>query len=312
MQFDERRAALAEQMAACRLCGNRCRVDRSGAETSVCGAGPTAEISWCGLHRGEEPPISGERGCGNVFFHFCNLSCVYCQNWQISNANEVTPLRMGPAELADTMIRLQEEGAQTVGLVSPTSHLPTIVPALELAQARGLTAPVVYNTGGFDTVEALRLLEGLVSIYMPDMKYATDMAARVYSGVTGYVETNRAAVLEMLRQVGGLETDAAGVARRGLLVRHLVLPGGLSDTVEVLGWIARNLPRTVPVSLMGQYNPAYQVLSGLYPELGRKLTAEEYQFYRTVAEELGLEYLYVQDLSATDVWNPDFRRTEPF
>jgi putative pyruvate formate lyase activating enzyme len=308
----ERTNELHRQLHDCSLCGNRCHADRLSGEVSMCGAGPVAEVSHIVVHKGEEPPISGTRGCGNVFFHHCSLSCVYCQNWQISNADAVDPLRLTPEQLMAEMLRLQEAGVHTLGLVAPTSHLPTIVPALQAARTRGLSIPVVYNTSGYDTVEALRLLDGLVDIYLPDMKYGTNEVARVYSGVLDYVPVNQAAVLEMVRQVGGLVVGSDGIARRGVLIRHLVLPGGMADTVEVLTWIARHVPRDVPVSLMSQYKPAFQAAAGLFPELNRKLEPSEYAYYLAVAEELGVEQLFVQDLDSAELYNPDFSREQPF
>jgi len=305
-------AELNLHLKGCRLCGNRCGANRSVAEEPMCGALPDAEVSWLGVHHGEEPPISGTRGCGNIFFHHCTLACVYCQNWQISNADAVVPTRYDARQLAWEMLRIQESGVHTLGLVSPTSHLPTIIPALVLAKTQGLRIPVVYNSGGYETVAALRLLDGLIDVYLPDMKYANDGMARIYSGVTEYVSLNRSAIREMYRQVGELVTDSNGIAQRGLVVRHLVLPGGISDTVDVLEWIAKNLSKTVHVSLMSQYKPAYHACTELFPELNRVITKDEYDFYVTVAEGLGLENLFIQEMESTEVFNPDFTTKRPF
>jgi putative pyruvate formate lyase activating enzyme len=171
---------------------------------------------------------------------------------------------------------------------------------------------VVYNSSGYDSLHALTLMEGLVDVYLPDMKYGGDETARIYSGVANYVATSRAAVMEMFRQVGELTIDAHGVARSGLIIRHLVLPGGMADTMEVLQWIARHLPRSVHVSLMGQYQPAYEVDAGLFPEIDRKLTQDEYDFYVQIAQGLGLENLFIQSLSASADLNPDFDHPCPF
>ena len=301
-----------EHLEECTLCGNRCGTDRQAGGISICGAGPRAEVSHVEIHHGEEPPISGTEGCGNIFFHNCSLSCVYCQNWQISIENEVEPRTYTASQLADEMLRLQETGVHTLGLVGPTSHIPTLVPALYRAKGMGLAIPVVYNSGGFDTVAALRLLDGLIDVYLPDMKYGTDEVAQVYSGVVDYVGTNRLAVEEMLRQVGPLSLDREGIARRGLLIRHLVLPGGMADTVDVLSWIARCMPREVPLSLMSQYAPKYQAAEGFFPEIERKLTQPEYDYYLAVAEELGITNIYSQDLESAAVYAPDFARERPF
>ena len=256
--------------------------------------------------------MSGTRGCGNIFFHGCCLNCVYCQNWQISCADAVVPRAMSVDGLAAEMLRLQDLGAHTLGLVSPTSHLATIVPALRKVRATGLRIPVVYNTGGYDSLWALSLLDGLVDVYLPDMKYASNEAGRVFSGVAAYVDTNRLAVLEMFRQVGGLDVDEEGVAHRGLAIRHLVLPRGVADTEEVLQWVSRNLPLSVPFALMGQYEPSYQAAAGLFPELECRVSAEEYAYYVSVALETGIDNLVVQELDSASCYNPDFGRIEPF
>lgn len=306
----ERLARLKQHAKSCRLCGNSCEVER-GAEASICGADTAAEIARIVVHQGEEPPISGSRGCGNFFFQHCGLACVFCQNWQISNSNEVEPQQISAQEMAAEMLRLQGAGVHAIGLVSAASHLPTVVPALMLAK-EGLKIPVVYNSGGYETVEALDLLEGLVDVYLPDMKYASSEAAKVYSGVTDYVAVNRAAVLEMYRQVGELDLDEEGLARSGMIIRHLPLPGGASDTVDVLQWIARNLPISIHLSLMSQYVPAYQAAEGLFPELERTLTPDEYEFYVDAARQLGFTNVYIQQLESSDYYNPDFTRDEPF
>ena len=306
----ERLARLQEHAKACNLCGNRCAV-RRGTEASICGAEAKAEVARIVVHHGEEPPVSGVRGCGNFFFQHCGLACVFCQNWQISNTTEVEPQEIDVREMAAEMLRLRAAGVHAIGLVSATSHLPTVIPALMLVRDE-LSIPVVYNSGGYETVEALELLEGLIDVYLPDMKYASSEAAKVYSGVTDYVSVNRAAVLEMFRQAGGLELDGEGLARHGMIIRHLPLPGGASDTVEVLEWIARALPKSVHVSLMSQYHPAYQAAAGLFPELNRTLTPEEYDFYVDAARQLGLTNVYVQQLDSTGSYNPDFSKDEPF
>jgi putative pyruvate formate lyase activating enzyme len=308
----ERLKVIKDQLGDCTLCGNQCGTDRLSGDVSMCGAGPTAEISHVEIHHGEEPPISGTKGCGNIFFHNCSLSCVYCQNWQISNASIVEGERYTVAQLADEMIRLQETGVDTLGLVAPTSHIPTLVPALYRAKGMGLYIPVVYNSSGYDTVAALRLLDGLVDVYLPDMKYGSDEVAQVYSGVVDYVNINRLAVTEMLRQVGPLVIGREGIARRGLMVRHLILPGGMADTVDVLSWMARKLPPDVPLSLMSQYAPKYQAAEGFFPEIERRLTQSEYEYYLVVADELGLKRIYAQDLDSAEVYAPDFTKEQPF
>lgn len=308
-----RREQLQELLGACSLCGNRCGVDRTDEEAAgACGAGVRAEVSYFGAHHGEEPPLSGTRGCGNIFFGHCNLSCVFCQNWQISQDQQVTTQVLNPVELADMMLRLQDESVHTLGLVTPTPHLPTLVPALESARARGLEIPVVYNTSAYETVEALRVLDGLVDIYLPDLKYGTDKAARVYSGIPDYVAVSRAAVQEMHEQVGDLDIGGDGIAVTGLLVRHLVLPGDRADTTVVLDWLARTFGAELHLSLMAQYNPSHLAAQDFFPELSTPLTTAQYQFALDFALGLGLENVYTQDEESRTTGNPDFCTRDPF
>ena len=308
----DRLKAASGILSACSLCGNRCGADRLAGDVTICEANQLAEVSHVVVHRGEEPPISGTRGCGNVFFQHCSLTCVFCQNWQISSLNEIQGNEYSPEGLAMEFLRLQEAGVHTLGLVGATSHLPTVVPALIKARLQGLNIPVVHNSGGYDTVEALKMLDGLVDIYLPDMKYGSDEMARVYSGITNYVAVNRAAVREMYRQVGDLVVDCEGIGQRGLIVRHLVLPKGLSDTVEVLQWLARDVSKSVAVSIMSQYNPAYQASTDMFPELNQRISKSDYQYYIAVAEELGFETIFTQDIDSAENYNPDFSLDVPF
>ena len=308
-----RREQLAKLASACNMCGNRCGVDRTDEEAAgACGAGVRAEVSYFGPHHGEEPPLSGTRGCGNIFFGHCNLSCVFCQNWQISQNQQVTTQVLNAVELADMMLRLQGDGVHTLGLVTPTPHLPTLVPALESAKARGLTIPVVYNTSAYETVEALHVLDGLVDIYLPDLKYGTDKAARVYSGIPDYVAVSHAAIQEMHEQVGDLDIGDDGIASAGVLVRHLVLPGDRADTTVVLDWLARTFTRDLHISLMSQYNPSHLAAQEFFPELSTPLSAAQYQFALDFAAGLGLENVYIQDEESRTTGNPDFCLRDPF
>ncbi len=222
------------------------------------------------VHRGEEPPLCGTEGSGNVFFSGCNLSCLFCQNYPISRLG--TGRDMSASSLAAAFLRLQGRSVHNVNLVSPTPWIPQILEALAEARERGFHLPVVYNSGGYDSLEALALLDGAIDIYLPDMKYATGRAAWRYSRAAGYVESNRLAVAEMMRQVGPLEVDGQGIARRGVLVRHLVLPGETSETEGVLDFLAAMDPAP-PLSLMFQYFPAFRAVG--HPLLGRPLWRDE-------------------------------------
>jgi putative pyruvate formate lyase activating enzyme len=240
-----------------------------------------------GPHHGEEDPLRGTRGSGTIFFSWCNLRCVYCQNWDISQRG--AGQEVGPEELAGMMLALQGLGCHNINLVSPSHVVAQIISAVEIAARNGLRLPLVYNTGGYDSPEALALLDGIIDIYMPDMKYGDSGIARRYSRVRNYVETNRAAVTEMHRQVGDLALDAQGIAQRGLLVRHLVLPGNLAGTGQVLAFIAREISPDTYLNLMDQYHPCYR--AGENPPLDRALRREEFEAALALAARHGLHRL---------------------
>jgi len=244
-------------------------------------------VSSFGPHHGEEAPLSGRRGSGTIFFSWCNLRCVFCQNWEISwkgHGEEVTA-----AALAEIMLRLQEQGCHNINFVSPSHAVAQIIEAVAIAAESGLNLPLVYNTGGYDSPEALALLDGVIDIYMPDMKYGGSDTARKYSKIRDYAAVNRAAVKEMHRQVGDLVLDPAGIARRGLLVRHLVLPGGLAATETVLAFLAEEISKDTYLNLMDQYRPCHKASD--YPELNRRPSAGELQEARKTARRFGLRRL---------------------
>jgi len=284
-----RRAGRArEHLRDCDLCARYCRVDRlAGIEGAVCHTGERARVASYGPHHGEEDLLRGSRGSGTIFFSWCNLRCVYCQNWDVSQ--RPAGREVEPAELAGMMLALQAQGCHNINLVSPSHVVAQIIAAVLDAAGRGLRLPLVYNTGGYDSLEALRLLEGIVDIYMPDMKYGDSALARRYSKVRDYVEVNRAAVKEMHRQVGDLVLDAQGVARRGLLVRHLVLPQGIAGTDAVLSFLAGEVSRDTYVNLMDQYRPCYR--ADEYPGLDRPLSSAEYHDALACAARHGLARL---------------------
>ena len=269
----------------CDLCARYCRVNRrESIEGAVCRTGARAVVASYGPHHGEEDPLRGRAGSGTIFFNWCNLRCVFCQNWDISQRGNGR--EMNPGELADVMLRLQSDGCHNINLVSPSHVVAQIIAAVNDAAERGLRLPLVYNTGGYDSQEALALLEGVVDIYMPDMKYGDSRLARKYSKVRNYVEANRAAVKEMHRQVGDLVLDGYGVAQRGLLVRHLVMPDAIAGTEQVLAFLATEISKNTYLNLMDQYRPCYRAEE--YPELGRAITGEERRKALAAAERLGL------------------------
>jgi putative pyruvate formate lyase activating enzyme len=237
-----------------------------------------------GPHHGEEDPLRGTSGSGTIFFAWCNLRCVYCQNWDISQKG--IGREVSPQELAGMMLELQGMGCHNINLVSPSHVVAQVIAAVAIAAEKGLRLPLVYNTGGYDSPEALRLLDGIVDIYMPDMKYADPENARRYSRARDYVSVNRAAVKEMHRQVGDLVLDESEIALRGLLVRHLVLPGDLAGTAEVASFLARQVSADTYVNLMDQYHPCYR--ADRYPPLDRLLSTEEYALALDEARRAGL------------------------
>jgi putative pyruvate formate lyase activating enzyme len=290
-----RRAQVArEMMRACSVCPRECGVDRLAGERGFCRQGAAPVVASWNRHLWEEPPISGTRGSGTIFFSGCVGRCLFCQNWPISQLGHGQ--EVSEARLAEMMLELQDQGAHNVNLVTATHFVPAVLAALDIAVRQGFRLPLVYNCGGYESLETLRLLDGVVDIYLPDAKYADDEAARRLSGFPDYVAVNRAALREMVRQVGdelagGLAVDDDGLARRGLIVRHLVLPGGLAGTAEVLRWIARELSPRVPVSLMAQYFPAYRALADQPedPALGRPITGDEYLAALEAFDAAGLE-----------------------
>jgi putative pyruvate formate lyase activating enzyme len=283
-ELENRVRAGRERLADCDICPWRCRVDRLAGVLGVCQTGARARISSSGLHRGEEAPISGSRGSGTIFFSCCNLTCVFCQNPDVSQAG--SGREISTEALAQIMLDLQARGAHNINLVSPSHVVPQILAALLEAAQNGLALPLVYNSGGYDAPETLALLDGVVDIYMPDMKYGDAETARRYSGVRDYPAVNRAAVQEMHRQVGTLQVDAAGTAVRGLLVRHLVLPESLAGSAAVLAFMAREVSPETHVNVMPQYWPAFKAQE--YPKLARRLHPDEYRRALTLARELGL------------------------
>ncbi len=276
----------------CRVCPRECGVDRlKNDKIGFCRSGLNPVVSSASAHHGEEPPLSGTKGSGTIFLANCNMKCVYCQNYPISQLGN--GVEKTSAELACQMLWLQEQGCHNCNLVTPTHFMPQILKAWGLARERGFILPLVYNTSGYDSVEALRLLDGIVDIYLPDMRYSDDRVAMLYSLAPHYVAVNRAAVREMFRQVGNLELDAHDIAKRGLIIRHLVLPGGLSGTEGVMKFLAEEISKDVHISLMSQYFPAYKASE--FKELSRRATTEEYEeAYRTM-EQYGLENGWVQE-----------------
>jgi putative pyruvate formate lyase activating enzyme len=282
----ERVASLLEQrLSPCRLCPHACGVLRLGGQRGRCRLAAEVLVASAGPHFGEERPLTGSSGSGTIFFGSCNLACLFCQNSEISQSRsgeEVTP-----QELAGIMLRLQRMGCHNINLVTPTHVVHGIVRALICAAKQGLSIPLVYNCGGYESVETLRLLDGIVDIYMPDIKYADSAEALRYSGAPNYWECVQEAVLEMHRQVGDLLCDSRGIAAQGLLIRHLVMPGGLAGTHRVLDFIANRVSTNSYVNVMDQYRPCFKALRT--PELSRPITRAEYREAVSYARRYGLD-----------------------
>ena len=286
-ELRQRVAEANANLAACNGCGWACGVNRFSGATGRCRMGMRAMISTYGPHLGEEDPLRGWRGSGTIFFTRCNLRCVYCQNHSISQAP--AGVEVTAPQLAAIMLELQAEGCHNINLVSPSHVVAQILSAVELAVQKGLSIPLVYNTGGYDSLESLRLLDGVIDIYMPDMKYGDDEAALRFSGAPHYTRTNQEAVKEMHRQVGDLYIGQDGLAQSGLLVRHLLLPGGVSGAEEVFRFLADEVSKNTYLNIMDQYQPVYN--APRYPEINRRINSGEYQHAVQLAHELGLNRL---------------------
>jgi putative pyruvate formate lyase activating enzyme len=281
----ERVRSAEDILKECTLCPRDCKADRTAGETGFCKTGNNPLIASWGPHFGEESPLVGRFGSGTIFFCYCNLGCVFCQNWSISRLGDGE--EMSFEELAKVMTDLQEMRCHNINLVTPTHQMPLVLRAIALAVDRGLTLPLVYNCGGYEPVKALQILDGIVDIYMPDIKYASPEAALKYSKVKDYPQVARRALKEMHRQVGDLVIDESGVARRGLLVRHLVLPGGVAGTKDLVRFIADEISPDTYINIMDQYHPCDNAFE--YPPLDRRTSKQEYEEAIQMALDAGLK-----------------------
>ena len=301
---------LTDQLTRCECCPRTCGVDRLKGETGFCRVSSGIQVSHAGLHFGEEPPISGTKGSGTIFFSGCNLRCVFCQNYQISQKFQQGDTRtLTEDDLVSEILRLQYEGAHNINFVSPSHMVFQMADAIQSAKEKGLVVPVVYNSNGYDSVDALRQIRGLVDIYLPDIKYLDNKLGKQFSLVDDYADIVPGVLREMLNQAGSLEMDNDGIAMRGLLVRHLVLPGHLDNSKRCLGFLA-DLSPDIHVSIMSQYSPQYK--AGAYPGINRTLTEKEYDEITDYALGLGLENAFIQELKSQDHYLPDFDQEPPF
>ncbi len=312
-ELQKRVEQLESRLASCNICPRNCGVNRLEGERGFCNSAYLPAVSSAIAHHGEEPVLSGTRGSGTIFFGNCNLRCVFCQNYQISQDPET---QIGNEieihSLAEKMIHLQDKlGCHNINLVSPTHYVPQIVRAVMEAVPMGLHLPLVYNTGSYDSLETIKILDGIISIYLPDLKYASDDNSSKYSKASDYVKHSRAAIKEMYRQVGDIVTDENGIARQGMIVRHLILPERLAGSENSLRWLANEISPSVTVSIMSQYYPT--VNARTVPQLGRSISIDEYREVVSLAEELGLENGWIQEMDSKEYYLPDFSNTDrPF
>ena len=280
-----------KELECCTICPHNCKINRTK-NPGRCKSTDKIKIALYSIHNFEEPCISGEKGSGTIFFSNCNMNCVFCQNYEISQLGRGKEITI--EELANVMIKQQERNVQNINLVTPTSYALHIVEAIKIARKKGLEIPIVYNTNGYESVETLKLLEGYVDLYLPDLKYYYDDLAKKYSKVDNYFEIATKAIQEMYRQVGTPVLDENGVMKKGLMIRHLILPNEVQNSKKVLKWIKENIDSNVYVSIMAQYFPTYKAKE--IPEIARKITKEEYEKVENYLYELDLENGYIQEL----------------
>ena len=294
---------MLEQLAKCEICPFRCKVNRLSGQVGRCGCGDKIRVAKYQLHYFEEPCISGKSGSGTVFFSNCNFKCIFCQNYKISQegkGNEVTI-----EELANIFLKLQQEGANNINLVTPTMYAYQIIEAIKLARMNGLNLPIIYNSNGYENVETLRDLRGYVDVYLPDLKYYADELAIKYSKAPNYFETATKAILEMINQVGLPEFDENGMIKKGVIIRHLVLPGHIQNSKHILKWLKENVEGKTYVSVMAQYFPTYKAKEDEY--LNRKLTRKEYSEIEQYLYLLDIQNGYMQELGKhEEEYVPDF------
>lgn len=283
---------MLKELEQCTICPHKCKINRNENQIGRCKAKDTVKIALYSTHDFEEPCISGEKGSGTVFFSNCNLNCVYCQNYEISQLGKGKEITI--EELADIFLKQQEKDVENINLVTPTSYVPQIIEAIKIARARGLKLSIVYNTNSYENIETLKMLEGYVDIYLPDLKYANNELAKRYSNIDNYFEIATQAIKEMIRQVGETKLDERGMMRKGVLIRHLVLPNNVENSKNVLKWIRENLSKSTYISIMAQYFPTYKAKE--MTDLNRKLTKDEWSEIEDYIDELEIENGYIQEL----------------
>ena len=283
---------MIELLQKCEICPHKCKIDRTKNQVGRCKSKDTVKVALAAIHNFEEPCISGRNGSGTVFFSNCNLSCEFCQNYEISQQGLGKEISI--ERLAEIFIEQQSRGADNINLVSPTSYAVQIIEAIKIAKNNGLKIPIIYNTNGYENIETLKLLEGYIDIYLPDLKYAENDLAKKYSKIENYFEIATSAIKEMYRQVGKNEYDENGIIKAGIIIRHLILPNHTENSKKVLKWIAENMPKNITVSVMAQYFPTYKAKE--IKDINRKITKYEYQKIENYLYSLDLENGYIQEM----------------
>ncbi len=292
------------ELLSCKLCPRECGVNRNRGELGYCKADNRIKIARCDLHFWEEPCISGEKGSGAVFFSHCTMGCVYCQNYKISTENQGKYVT--EEELCEMFLTLQHKGANNINLVTPTHYVPQIITSLKMAKQKGLTLPIVYNTSGYENEETLKMLSGYIDVYLPDMKYFSDRYALRYSNAKNYFECTKKAIAEMFAQTGKCAFDENGIIKKGIIVRHLMLPHLLFDTKKVLDYLHKTYGNNIYISIMSQYTPL-ATLPCEFPELSKPISAEYYEKMIDYAEKIGIENGFIQEGSSVgESFIPEF------
>lgn len=281
-----------KKLEKCNICPHKCNINRNEGKIGRCKSTNKVKIALYSTHNFEEPCISGEKGSGTIFFSNCNLNCVFCQNYEISQLGKGKEITT--EELTEILLKQQEKDVENINLVTPTSYVPQIIKAIKKAKEKGLKIPIVYNTNGYENVETIQMLEGLIDIYLPDLKYIDEELAKKYSKIDNYFETTTKAIKEMINQVGMPQLNDKGIMQKGVMIRHLVLPNHIENSKKVLKWIKENLPKQIYVSIMAQYFPTYKAKE--IEDLNRKLTKEEWEEIENYVEELNIENGYMQEL----------------
>ena len=286
---------MLKELKKCKLCPHNCEVNRNNGKIGRCKAKDKIKIALYSTHDFEEPCISGEKGSGTIFFSNCNLNCVFCQNYEISQLGKGKEITI--EELAQIFLKQQENKVENINLVTPTSYVPQIIETIKIAKKNGLNIPIVYNTNGYENIDTIKMLDGYIDVYLPDLKYAEEEIAKKFSKIDNYFEIATKAIKEMIKQVGTPKLDENGIIKKGVIVRHLVLPNNIENSKKVLKWIVENLPKETYISIMAQYFPTYKAKE--IDEINRKLTKEEWKQIEDYIEELGIENGYIQELRRT-------------